>query len=217
MYQGAIEQASSCRNFKFSALRIVSKHKFSTVIPHLEVRCKLTDMVALAFDGIDTAEKARDKLIDLNNQFLLDLKQVVVVERREDGKVKIKDEHRLTGLGALGGAFWGLLIGLIFLIPAAGFVIGTISGAIAGHFTKYGISKEYMQQIQAAIQPGDSALFILADNVKMDRVIPQLTEFHPRVIRTSLTSAQEAELRQDFGDASSAATMNAPAPTAKSS
>ena len=174
----------------------------------------MTDMVVLAFDGIDTADKARDKLIDLNNQFLLNLGQVVVVERREDGKVKIKDEHTLTGLGALGGAFWGFLVGLIFLIPAAGFVIGTVSGAIAGHFTKYGISKEYMQQIQAAIQPGQSALFLLADNVKMDRVVPQLTEFHPRVVRTSLTAAQEAQLREDFGGASTSAPMSVPTATA---
>jgi uncharacterized membrane protein len=173
----------------------------------------MTDMVVLAFDRIDTADKARNKLIDLNNQFLLRLDQVVVVERSDDGKVKIKDEHTLTGLGALGGAFWGLLIGIIFLVPAAGFVVGTVSGAIAGHFTKYGITKEYMQQIQAAIQPGQSALFVLADNVKADRVIPQLTEFQPRVLRTSLTAAQEAQLREDFGGVSASAPMSAPAPT----
>ena len=134
--------------------------------------------------------------------------------RKEDGQVKIKEEPRLTGLGALGGAFWGFLIGLIFLIPVAGVVVGTISGAIAGHFTKYGISKEYMQQIQAAIQPSQSALFLLADNVKMDRVVPQLTEFHPRVVRTSLTAAQEAQLREDFGGASTSAPMSVPAATA---
>jgi uncharacterized membrane protein len=173
----------------------------------------MTDMVVLAFDGIDTADKARDRLIDLNNQFLLNLDQVVVVERKEDGQVKIKDEHRLTGLGALGGAFWGLLIGLIFLVPAAGFIVGTVSGAIAGHFTKYGITKEYMQQIQASIAPGQSALFILADSMKLDRVIPQLTEFHPKVLRTSLTNAQEAQLREAFGGASGSSPMAAPTAT----
>ncbi len=170
----------------------------------------MTDMVVLAFDGIDTADTVRNKLIDLNNQYLLNLGQVVEVVRKEDGQVKIKDEHRLTSIGALGGAFWGLLVGLIFLVPAAGFVVGTVSGAIAGHFTKYGISKEYMNQINAAIQPGQSALFILADNVKMDRVIPMLTEFHPKVLRTSLTTDQEAKLREAFGGAGSAP-MSVPA------
>lgn len=170
----------------------------------------MTDMVVLAFDGVDTADKAKDKLIDLNDQFLLNLNQAVAVVRNPDGQVKIKEEPRLTGVGAIGGAFWGLLIGLIFLIPAAGFVVGTISGAIAGHFAKYGISKEYMQQIQAAIQPGQSALFILADNVKADRVIPMLQVFHPKVIRTSLSVDQEAKLKEAFGGP----TMTAPTMTA---
>jgi len=170
-------------------------------------------MVVLAFDGIDTADTVRNKLIDLDNQYLLNLSQVVAVVRKDDGQVKIKEEPRLTGLGALGGAFWGLLIGLILLVPVAGFVVGTVSGAIAGHFAKYGISKEYMNQINAAIQPGQSALFILADNVKMDRVIPMLTEYHPRVVRTSLSLDQEAKLREAFGGPSSAP-MSVPAATA---
>jgi uncharacterized membrane protein len=159
----------------------------------------MTEMLVLAFDGIDTADKVRNRLIDLNSQFLLNLDQAVEVVREENGKVKIKEEPRLTGIGAIGGAFWGLLIGLIFLNPAAGFLAGTASGAIAGHFTKYGITKEYMKQIQETIQPGQSALFVLADNVKADRVIPMLQEFHPKVIRTSLTHEQEASLKEAFG------------------
>ncbi len=182
--------------FAIHLYHLYSSHSFGDI-------SKMTDMVVLAFDGVDTADNVRNKLIDLNNQYLLNLSQVVEVIRKEDGQVKIKDEHRLTSIGALGGAFWGLLIGLIFLVPAAGFVVGTVSGAIAGHFTKYGISKEYMSQIDAAIQPGQSALFILADNVKMDRVIPMLTEFHPKVLRTSLTTDQEEKLREAFGGAGS--------------
>jgi uncharacterized membrane protein len=170
----------------------------------------MTDMIVLAFDGVDTASNAKKKLIDLNNQYLLNIDQAVELVREPDGHIKIKEEPRLTGLGAVGGAFWGLLIGLIFLVPAAGFIVGTVSGALAGHFAKYGISKEYMQQIQAAIQPGQSALFMLVDNVKFDRVVPMLTEFHPKVIRTSLSTDQEAKLKEEFGGS----TMTAPTMTA---
>ena len=169
----------------------------------------MTDMLVLAFDGIDTADKVKDKLVDLNAQYMLQLDQVVEVVREDNGKVKIKEEPRLTGIGALGGAFWGLLVGLIFLVPAVGFVVGTVSGAIAGHFAKNGISKEYLQQIQAAIQPGQSALFILADSMKLDRVVPMLQEFHPKVIRTNLTMEQEANLKEQFGGSTAAAPMTA--------
>jgi|SRR5271169_2187949 len=171
----------------------------------------MTDMLVLAFDGIDTAEKVKNRLIDLNAQFLLKLDQVVEVVREQNGKVKIKEEPRLTGIGALGGAFWGLLVGLIFLVPGVGLAVGAVSGAIAGHFAKYGVTKEFMQQIDEAIQPGQSALFILAEDVKVDRVVPMLQEFHPKVLRTSMTAEQEAKLKESFGGAT---TATAPAMTA---
>jgi len=169
----------------------------------------MTDMVVLAFDGVETGSNVKNRLIELNNQFLLKLDQVVEVVRKPDGEIKIKEEPRLTGVGAVSGAFWGLLMGLIFLVPVA-FIIGSVSGAVAGHFAKYGISKEYMKEIDAAIQPGQSALFLLVDNVKADRVIPMLTEFHPKVLRTSLSADQEAKLKEAFGGS----TMTAPTMTA---
>jgi uncharacterized membrane protein len=163
------------------------------------LRSKMTDMVVLAFDGVDDAHNARNKLVELNNQYLLKLDQAVEVIRKADGQVKIKEERSMTGFGAIGGAFWGLLIGLIFLAPGLGLAAGAVSGAIAGHFAKYGITKEYMSQINEAIKPGQSALFILADNVKLDRVIPMLKDFHARVLRTSLSLDQEKALREAFG------------------
>jgi len=171
----------------------------------------MTEIVVLAFDGVETADKAKNRLVDLDRQYLISLDQVVEVVRKPDGQVKIKEEPRLTGLGAIGGGFWGFLVGLIFLVPAAGFFVGTVSGAIAGHFAKYGITKEYMNQINEAIQPGQSALFLLAEDVKVDRVVPMLTEFHPRVLRTSLTTEQEAKLKETFGASSAAVSVPASA------
>lgn len=159
----------------------------------------MTDMVVLAFDNADDAQKVREKLVDLNNQYLLRLDQAVEVVRGKDGQVKVKEEPTLTGAGAIGGAFWGLLIGLVFFVPAVGMAVGAASGAIAGHFAKYGITNEFMSQINEAIKPGQSALIILAEDVRADRVIPMLSTYHPRIVRTSLTLEQEKALREAFG------------------
>jgi len=51
---------------------------------------------------------------------------------------------------------------------------------------------------------------LLVDNVKADRVIPMVTEFHPKVLRTSLSADQEAKLKEAFGGS----TMTAPTMTA---
>jgi uncharacterized membrane protein len=161
----------------------------------------MTDMLVLGFDTLDGAHNARNKLVELNNEFLLKLDQAVEVARNPDGKLKIQEERSLAGAGAIGGAFWGLLLGLIFLVPAFGMAVGAASGAIAGHFAKFGMTKEYMNQINETIKPGQSGLFILADNVKLDRVTPMLASFHPRVLRTSLSMDQEKALREAFGSA----------------
>lgn len=172
----------------------------------------MTDLLVLAFDTEDGAATVRNRVVELNKQFMLDLREAVEVIRRKDGKVKINQEPRLTGFGALGGAFWGFLIGLIFLMPLVGVAVGVLAGAIVGHFSSYGISKDFMKNVEKAIQPGQSALFILADNVKLDRLIPMLEEYHPRVLRTSLSQEQEARLREAFGNASVAVSTTAAQP-----
>ena len=162
----------------------------------------MTDLVVLAFDGEDTAEQVRNKLVDLNKQYLLNLREAVEVVRHSDGKIKIKDEPRLTGIGALGGAFWGFLIGWIFLLPAVGFAVGAVVGATIGHLQNYGIDKDFMKGVEEAIQPGQSAIFIVANDLKLDRIEPDLKTYHPRVLRTSLSTDQEEKLREAFGTAS---------------
>jgi uncharacterized membrane protein len=59
-----------------------------------------------------------------------------VVERARDGKVPIKQALNVTALGAARGgsmgALWGTLVGLLFLNPLAGMVIGAGTGALSG-------------------------------------------------------------------------------------
>ena len=50
----------------------------------------MTDIVVLAFDTIDGAHDAREKLVDLDNQYLLKLDQAIEVVRAKDGQVKVK-------------------------------------------------------------------------------------------------------------------------------
>jgi len=156
-------------------------------------------MVVLAFDSEDGADQGRQKLVELNNQYVLNLVDAVEVTRRADGKIKLKNIRNLTGIGAMGGAFWGLIFGLLFFMPLFGVAVGAVSGAIAGHFMHFGVSKDFLKQIEDSVKPGTSALAILAANVTVDKVIQALTPLHPKVIRSSLSSDQEAKLNEAFG------------------
>jgi uncharacterized membrane protein len=159
----------------------------------------MTEMLVLSCDTEEGADEARNKILELDKQYLFGLDQVVEVVRHKDGRVKIKQEPKFTGIAAVGGAFWGLLIGIIFFVPLIGVAVGAAAGAIAGHFAKYGISSEFMQDVERSIQPGNSALFILAENVKIDRLVPQIAGLRPRILRTSLSADQEEKLKEAFG------------------
>ena len=74
----------------------------------------MATMVVLAFKDETSAAQMRDKLAGLQKLQLISLSDAAVVVRRQDGKVKVKQTVSLVGAGALGGAFWGMLIGMLF-------------------------------------------------------------------------------------------------------
>nr|WP_232017751.1 DUF1269 domain-containing protein [Cereibacter sphaeroides] len=59
------------------------------------------------------------------------MEDVVVVTRDAEGKVKLHQAVNLTAAGAVGGSFWGLLIGLLFLNPLLGLAVGAGAGSSA--------------------------------------------------------------------------------------
>jgi uncharacterized membrane protein len=158
----------------------------------------MSDLVVLAFDNDTDAFKLRDDLVQLQKQEVVSLSDAAVVVRDQDGKAKVKQATSLVGAGALGGAFWGMLIGLLFFAPWLGLAIGAVTGALAGKFTDTGIDDKFIKEVGETIEPGHSALFLLVDKVTMDKVTPTLEKYDATVIQTSLSDEQEAELAGMF-------------------
>jgi uncharacterized membrane protein len=158
----------------------------------------MSDLIVLAFDTEDGAVAMRDRLISLQKQQLIELEDAAVVVRRQDGKVKVKQVASLAGAGALGGAFWGMLIGLLFFAPWLGLAIGAVTGALAGGLTDIGVDDKFIKEVGNQIEPGHSALFILVRKVTADKVLDQVADMHPTVLQTSLSDEQEAKLREAF-------------------
>ena len=158
----------------------------------------MSDLIVLAFDSEDGALQLRDKLLSLQKQQLISLEDAAVVIRRQDGKVKVKQLHSLVGAGALGGAFWGMLIGLIFWMPWLGLALGAAGGALGGHFTDIGVDDKFIKEVGNTIEPGHSALFLLVISATGDKVLEQLEGTQATVLQTSLSNEAEAKLREHF-------------------
>ena len=158
----------------------------------------MRSLVVLAFEAEDAASQVRDDLYEMQKQELITIEDAAVVVRGEDGKVKVKQAQSLVGAGALGGAFWGMLIGLIFLAPVLGMAVGALTGALGGRYADVGIDDEFIDEVGDAVEPGMSALFLLVSQVQQDRVVEELKQYDPQVLQTNLSTEDEEKLREAF-------------------
>jgi uncharacterized membrane protein len=166
--------------------------------PTLEGEQSMSNLVAIAFDDAHSAFEMRAALVKMQKEYLIEMEDVVVVTKDENGKIKLHQAVSLTAAGAVGGAFWGMLIGLIFLNPLLGAAVGAGSGALAGKFRDIGINDEFMKDLAESFKPGTSALFVLIKKATADKVLEELNEKHftGKIIQTSLSKDEEAELRK---------------------
>ena len=155
----------------------------------------MSDLVVIAFPTEAKAEEVRQKLLSMQKEYLLELGDAVVAAKDDKGHVKLHQMINTTASGAVGGAFWGSLIGLIFLMPLAGAALGAASGALSGALTDVGINDKFMKDTAAAIQPGTAALFVLVRKVTADKVLERLKGEGGTVLTTSLDHTKEAALQ----------------------
>ena len=158
----------------------------------------MSSLVVLAFEDMDGAEAMREKLFHLQRRELITLDDAAVVVRKENGRAKVKQAHSLVGAGALGGAFWGMLIGLLFFAPWLGLLAGAAGGAISGKLGDIGIDDSFIKEVSETVEPGQSALFLLVREVQMDRLKEELTGVEFEIIETNLSPDDETRLRETF-------------------
>ncbi|MFJ8044492.1 DUF1269 domain-containing protein [Kitasatospora sp. NPDC096147] len=155
----------------------------------------MSNLFAIAYPDLATAQQVRAEAVGLQKQKLIDLEDAVVVERREDGKIKLHQAVSTTGAGAASGALWGGVIGLLFFMPFLGAAVGGATGAAVGASTDVGVDDNFMRQVGEHLQPGSAAVFLLVRKATADKVVPALARYGGQIIQTSLSAEAEAELR----------------------
>lgn len=159
-----------------------------------------SSLIVMAFDTEDEAEKVREALVSGKKQGLLQIDDAAVVVKDASGKVHVKNQVSRGTWTATGvGGLLGLLIGTIFF-PLGGLVMGLAGGALVGRMMNLGVDGKFVKQVEEEIQPGTSALFILAGNADPTGALAILRQFEGRVIQTNLSSEAEANLRRALGD-----------------
>mgnify|MGYP000954913365 CR=1 FL=1 len=87
---------------------------------------------------------------------------------------------------ALGGTFWGFLIGIIFFVPVLGAIVGAVIGTAWAFLHDAGIPDDFIKDVKETVQPGSSALFLLVSS-DPGQILERLQSFKGKLIKTTLS------------------------------
>lgn len=163
----------------------------------------MSELIVVGFRNVNDADRVLTELGRLRREHLIDLEDAVVAIRDPDGKVHVKQSVSMLGRGAafgtISGAFWGTLVGLLFLNPLAGLAIGGAvgagTGALSGSLMDYGISDDFIRDLGHTLTPANSALFLLVRRAQPEKVLAELSGYDGRILRSSLSPEEEARLK----------------------
>jgi uncharacterized membrane protein len=158
------------------------------------------------------ASEVLNTLQDMNESWVVDLRDAVAVYRDYNGKLRVDQSYQMTsGEGAAWGGLFGGLMGALLAAPftggasvaaviAAGSLSGVALGATAGAIDAstwkedYGISEDFVKQVGTMVQPGDSAIFALLRTLDPDVVAAQFKGYGGTILRTTLDPKQRAKV-----------------------
>jgi uncharacterized membrane protein len=174
----------------------------------------MSSLVVVTYPDEHRAAEVMATLQRLHGEYLIDIADGCVVTKNKRGHIKLHQIQHLSTEGAKAGTLWGVLIGSLFALPlifipgvgALAFVaattgVGAATGAIAGHFTDYGIDDKFMKELSAQMQPNSSAVFVLVKAAKVEEVLPEVAKYGGTVLQTNLAPDAEQKLKDALAKA----------------
>ena len=155
----------------------------------------MSQLLAVAYPELQRATEVLTILRRLHQDTLADLDEAVYVTRDLFGSIELHQSVRVTGTGAAGGDFWGLLIGLLLSVPLLGGVVGTAADRIGGDLAELGIDARFVAELGRAIAPGSSAIFALVRDTRLDAILEELRPHQGIILWTPLSRGARSRLR----------------------
>ena len=173
----------------------------------------MAELIVVGFKkDMHRASEALNIIEGINRSWIVDLHDAVAVYRDDAGKLRVDQSYQVTtGEGAAWGGLFGGLIGALLAAPftagasaaaalAAGSLSGVALGATFGAINaeswkdEYGISEDFVDRVSDMVQPGDSAIFVLARAINADLIADAFRGYGGDIIRTTLTDSQRARV-----------------------
>jgi len=156
----------------------------------------MSQLIVIKFDDMDQAGQVREALRAQEKQGLIKMEDAEVIVRDAEGKIAKKGEtDRGVKIGAVGGGMLGLLLGLVFF-PIGGLLLGAAAGALIGKSLGLGVDKKFVKDVEAALTPGTSALFVIVVDANSRALFGAIEPFQGTLLQTTLSSEDEETLRR---------------------
>jgi uncharacterized membrane protein len=160
----------------------------------------MAELLVIGYDDVETANKALDTVHALEKDLIMQTAGAAVVKKTEDGKVEMVTKTGATSAGAAMGGFWGMLFGLIFLVPIGGLIIGGIMGGLMGTLSGWGVKDDFRKRAADVLQPGKAAIVVFVSKATPDKALAALAPLGGEVLRTSMSEEAETEIQQALSD-----------------
>jgi uncharacterized membrane protein len=156
------------------------------------------------YDSVDDAEADYQLVHDLHSEAgLIDAWDAAVIERRDDGKVKIVKKHETpTRVGGVLGGGVGLATGLaVALFPfaaigggllAATTAGGAVLGAVAGHAAA-GMSRHDLKELGEHLDSGTAGLVVVAVSdmgAKVERAMKRAEKLQQKQLKADTAAIE---------------------------
>ena len=178
----------------------------------------MAELIVVGFQGTHRAAEVLDQLQRLNAKAVVDLEDAVAVYRTRGGTLRVDQSlypttNQEVGLGSVMGALVGALLALPVAALAAGpaaaaalgigaAAIGATGGAVVSFDEavtwkdRYGISDDFVKEVGGMVQPGQSAVFVLARTPDPAAVAEKFRGSGGKVLRTTLSAEQTRKLAE---------------------
>ena len=160
----------------------------------------MATITALAFDNVEGADNMFQTLMSWQDEGLIQVLDAVVATRNIGNDVQVEQKLKKTGKYAARGSGIGLIAGVILGGPIGGLVAGAGIGAIAGKMKQHKLDKDFVEEVVESIRPETSILFIMTEGGDAERLKDELSAHQAKVLTTTLSEEEEAELRQLLAD-----------------
>lgn len=157
----------------------------------------MSDLIVIGYDNATTARQAYEEVLNLQKDFVVELRGLAIVDVDADGKTHVDTPQRIIGPSVAAGALWGLLLGLLFFVPGMALVGGAL-GALFGKLNKSGIDERFRAQVHDLVSPGHSAVVIMAGKITEDKFAAGMRRFGGTLLKTSLSESDEKELTEEL-------------------